>query len=1307
MPPLSPTGSGSTKSDDDEGDEDEDEEECIVDDDLSASFTEDSNHSLFSEALSGAGEVSTEEAASSWSSAVSEDHTSPDSCTTSNSRPGSTVEHHRDNHHHRHHHPRHHSRPSSYATATVAAAAAAAAAATAAAAAANSNEANPYACQYCDKTFPRGSYLKKHEQTHGESMPFKCQFCRRLFKHKRSRDRHVKLHTGDKKYKCTQCDHAFSRSDHLKIHMKTHDNQKPFQCTVCNRGYSTAAALTSHMQNHHKRAAERANSPQISGPSYKCLQCTQIFRKPDELQNHTATHHLGEQLSSNSRSSNKRSTPPKTPNQYICMYCTKEVPSMEALQQHFQTKHSAIVNGKPPDDVFSNIPSAAAFPWLNFADTPALTLPPYSCRLCMSQFPSVTSLQKHFTTAHYLNSVLNNNIQSSNNNNNNNTKTSNNNTNSGGKSVGSPMPLFNWPAIASNGYHHHHSASGGGFLPDENVQTGPTDLSVSSSKHSGGGGKHHSSSGKHKSTTDDDRTHASSKKSRSSPGREPVPQHLSDARPTKPERTGSSHGYNAYEGKHQHYQQDQQQLQSAARSAALVASSNNKIQLPCPHCHLTFVHFEDYQQHVIGHFLMAAAEYACQECSTSFATSEHVQKHLMETHAQNFYRCMLCKEVFPTKSALKVHFSMNHGSEHRMFRCNNCTGLSRPLFQTEIEFIDHLRNTHYSARSPPPPAPPPVQTNLMLRCLVCHATFNTQSDMEQHLASHSKQFQCQFCSEAFHIEFLLDRHIQTHHSSVILNHLNRNRRESPNSVCTSPTFMSRSVDGGKHVMENGTTACDLCEKNDFRNELDLIAHKRTMHQASKLTNLSTKVSLHCAYCNENCKSRTELENHMKTHSQHGSNVGKHKCNICDEIYQSAISLAEHKLTHCKVATSTVCSHCKMIIDNEEQFYQHLQKHCNPVNVNGGHVTFPTSCIICRQTLVSDIEVKVHVHYHLSRVKEPPAVCGNCNRYKSSASSPCTGCSRSRNNATERCPDCGTMFETFGSLQHHLTTVHRKPFHCFKCKIGFESQQEATIHLGTHLATLNGSVDGIECGLCPCVLPTANGLQTHLIEHTFAGCKAYTCYLCSAIFTAPTGLQAHMTVDHSNETPPYDCPRPNCPAKFFFTAELDRHTLEHQGQDVLANMNFYKYQNKLMSVCESMSFKCAECYQSFLTQSDLQCHVYDRHQQKDATTEVKDVKLEETTGGDEVNGGSVGGVDKAGGKVVEKPIKKESVQDEVNVKTEHLEKDDGDEHEINNDSVTSVKNAGEDDDEDEDEELIDVGENNRVDEKPQADDADAH
>lgn len=356
---------------------------------------------------------------------------------------------------------------------------------------------------------------------------------------------------------------------------------------------------------------------------------------------------------------------------------------------------AAIMNGKPQEDMFSIIPPVAAFPWLNFADSTALTMPPYSCRLCMSQFPSVISLQKHFTTAHYLNSVLNNNIQNNNNNDNN-----ANNNNACKTGIGA-MPPFNWPLL-TNGYHHSTLGDGVGgvFLPDDAVQTGPTDLSVSSSsKHGSSGGKHHSSSsGKHKSA-DDPRNHANSKKSRSSPSREhAVQQHPADQRSIKLER-------GVYDAK-LHQQLHHQLPQPTSRSS--VIPGGNKIQLPCPHCQLTFTHFEDYQQHVIGHFLTAAAEYACQECSTSFTTSEHVQKHLMETHAQNFYRCMLCKEVFPTKSALKIHFSMNHGSEHRMFRCNNCTGVSRPLFQTEIEFIDHLRNTHYSARSPPP-----TQTNLV------------------------------------------------------------------------------------------------------------------------------------------------------------------------------------------------------------------------------------------------------------------------------------------------------------------------------------------------------------------------------------------------------------------------------------------------------------------------------------------------------------------------------------------------------------------------------------------------------------------
>jgi len=126
------------------------------------------------------------------------------------------------------------------------------------------------------------------------------------------------------------------------------------------------------------------------------------------------------------------------------------------------------------------------------------------------------------------------------------------------------------------------------------------------------------------------------------------------------------------------------------------------------------------------------------------------------------------------------------------------------------------------------------------------------------------------------------------------------------------------------------------------------------------------------------------------------------------------------------------------------------------------------------------------------------------------------------------------------------------------------------------------------------------------------------------------------------------------------------------------MNFYKYQNKLMSMCEKMSFKCTECYQSFLTQADLQCHVYDRHHQPRDTLGLEckqqDVKREEKTTCE--TNGAVKNDERDGGET-EKSIVKTEKQDEVNVKKERRDEKDDDNHE-------------------EDEELIDVGVNNHRD-----------
>lgn len=153
-------------------------------------------------------------------------------------------------------------------------------------------------------------------------------------------------------------------SDHLKIHMKTHDNQKPYQCTVCNRGYNTAAALTSHMQNHKKagdsasnggasngRSSSRASSDNTPSPgTFRCLQCGDCFRKPEDLQTHMASQHHVDMGSPPSRSASRGllldsplSRSPFPVHGLACIYCTKDnFSSMEALQLHVQAMHGEL-----------------------------------------------------------------------------------------------------------------------------------------------------------------------------------------------------------------------------------------------------------------------------------------------------------------------------------------------------------------------------------------------------------------------------------------------------------------------------------------------------------------------------------------------------------------------------------------------------------------------------------------------------------------------------------------------------------------------------------------------------------------------------------------------------------------------------------------------------------------------------------------------------------------------------------------------------------------------------------------------------
>ncbi|XP_050681264.1 zinc finger protein 423 homolog isoform X2 [Leptidea sinapis] len=474
--------------------------------------------------------------------------------------------------------------------------------------------------------------------------------------------------------------------------------------------------------------------------------------------------------------------------------------------------------------------------------------------------------------------------------------------------------------------------------------------------------------------------------------------------------------------------------------------SGNTSPTPCIHCGAKFSDPLESERHVAAHYLAVSCEHTCHTCSRSFPTQDELVKHLFDHHVHTLYRCTLCKEVFESKVAIQVHFAMAHSSENKIWVCRSC-GSSGGALRSEAEGAAHVRSRHAAARCG------------------CGAVVAGARALRAHCARHHS-YRCPVpsCSDAFAVQYLLERHMQVHHTMP-------------------PQEFNGDVTRNKRINNNNgeETPCDLPGDNG---PIPPPEDRRRKNGA---------VALQCAYCGERTRSRADLEAHTRAHS--GNTVARHKCLICDEVLPSAAILAEHKLTHCKVVAGDTCARCRSRLPSEDAFLTHMARH---------HPTLPAPCIICRQTLASEAEARLHARFHL-RPSEDEQRCAIC--LTTLTESECGG-------GVRACSSC---------YARHSTPRPPPP-------------------------------TDSDCRLCRRSLESPTRLQTHLIEHTFAGIGSFSCYLCSAVFTSAAGLQRHLP-EHPTASRPYDCGR--CGLKFFFRAELDNHALIHLEEAELAQRAFYE------------------------------------------------------------------------------------------------------------------------------------------------------
>ncbi|XP_072943153.1 zinc finger protein 423 homolog isoform X2 [Epargyreus clarus] len=471
---------------------------------------------------------------------------------------------------------------------------------------------------------------------------------------------------------------------------------------------------------------------------------------------------------------------------------------------------------------------------------------------------------------------------------------------------------------------------------------------------------------------------------------------------------------------------------------------------PCLHCGATFADAAASERHLAAHYLAVSCEYTCHSCARNFAAPDDLQKHLFDLHAHHLYRCSLCKEIFDSKVAIQVHFAVAHSGESKVWLCRSC-GAGGGALRSEAEGAAHVRARHASARC------------------ACGAVLPGARALRAHAATHHA-YRCPVptCADSFAVQYLLERHMQAHHT-VAQQALNGEM------VRAKRTENNNAVDGDG--------ACSPCITGSEGNSAPSDERRRK----------NGAVALQCAYCGERTRSRAELEAHTRAHS--GAAAARHKCLICDEVLPSAAVLAEHKLTHCKVVAGDTCARCRSRLPSEEAFLNHMARH---------HPTLPAPCVICRQTLASEAEARLHARFHL-RPSEDEQRCAICLR------------ALSESEAGEGARACSSCYARHAAPRAPPSTDH-------------------------------------DCRLCRRTLGSPTSLQAHLIEHTFAGIGAFTCYLCQAVFTSAAGLQRHLP-EHAAAPRPYDCGR--CGVKFFFRAELDNHAFVHLEEAELAQRAFYE------------------------------------------------------------------------------------------------------------------------------------------------------
>ncbi|XP_005096459.2 zinc finger protein 423 [Aplysia californica] len=1075
----------------------------------------------------------------------------------------------------------------------------------------------PYKCQHCPRLFRHKKSRERHEKLHSSDRKYKCQTCGVGYSRSDHLRNHMKSHDlmeNDEGFKCPVCLQNYMSASALTNHLKTHKLKYPSEegedlgCFKCKKSFPTSEELQQHLLTHAEVSAVKvekfvceicqeiffsqdlldlhSRSEHSSDASIKCPICFEDFTDTELLCQHIMAHNSGpvssqensvldladSNLVSQGSTVNEAPSVVRTPgadcdgtvglpeeaNQpemLVCPYClTDGFESLESLELHLTSVHSV-----KPTEVYTCNYCNAPYPNLYSLHDHMTVVHrsqhgldiTYPCSMCVQRFHSLDALAKHKGIVHA--QQRSNGIDAA-------------FCNRCNMTLASPRTLEDHMITVHNIVMDRKALKGKGKKSSGKSSKDGSTASSRSSLENGSRGAS-KSSGATKSLpsflmADDGQPKAKYPKT-SSAGRILDLTNAVDRRKSispgdiKCDQCNISfHDQQSYDSHMALHAEASLSLSLLANGAceppklkeeSEVNGGSNQSQSAaskvheCFKCGASFSTEEQLEAHASLHYLCVSTEYGCSNCVKNFSKPDELQKHLMDIHAHHLYRCSLCKDIFDSKVNIQVHFAIKHSNECKLYKCVSCD----IMFRSEMEWQVHVRVNHLHMSRP-------------YRCLFCQESFTSEVELQCHLTTHSKQFTCPMCDQAFHIEYLLDQHMQSCHTDIKPDMAQKSspRKQKHHGLSVSP---ARDVVVKQENIEPVSSYNSIPSSSSSSSSSSSCSPRIILKSPSapsphrQYTSVLANTPVPSPLPLPSPISNTPVSSIWK------STEPLHMCNICDVKFSDLVLLNIHKAEDhgLKSAGKTGCtendadqktSHEKLLLNNQTLLSALTSPVSSEVTSSASTslaLPSPTShfsCMFCSQTFKTSLEYNKHMKIHV-------------------------------NSGNLTCSICDETFVSPSVLAEHKLThckIHQGNT-CVVCRVALTSQEQFYIHAQEH--GFEGSL--LQCVVCRQTLSSLVELQMHGRHHFQTRPSFFTCCVCLKSFESKENLVSKLNSSgrtyyvckpcYHGEAPLHTCSQ--CSEKFATAQLLETHMLTHKA-----------------------NFQCIKCQQSFSTEYEIQLHV---------------------------------------------------------------------------------------------------------------------